>query len=146
MKDKDTLMRWGAVCAIVSGVVFLVPLVFYFYLLPLAGSSATHAQDPFSFLPWMAVHGGVRVALWWSVCLAFLIVLFGVPFALRRKLEILTPTAAQIAELVGCKLNSAMNYLRGLIGCDSITHPLKQAQEMSYARSAAQQVHFEIQG
>ena len=101
MTDKDTLIRWGAVSAIVSGVVFLVPLVFYFYLLPTAGSSATHAQDPFSFLPWMAVHGGVRVALWWTVCLAFLVVLFGVPFALRRKLENLSPTAAQIAELAG---------------------------------------------
>jgi hypothetical protein len=49
----------------------------------------------------MAVHGGVRVALWWTVCLAFLVVLFGVPFALRRKLENLSPTAAQIAELAG---------------------------------------------
>ena len=101
MTDKEPLMRWGAVCAIVSGVVFLVPLVFYFYLLPRAGSSATHAQDPFNFLPWMAVHGGVRVALWWTVSLAFLIVLFGVPFALRRKLEKLSPTAAKLAELAG---------------------------------------------
>ena len=101
MTDKEPLIRWGAVSAIVSGVVFLVPLVFYFYLLPAAGSSATHAQDPSSFLPWMAVHGSVRVALWWTVCLAFLVVLFGVPFALRRKLENLSPTAAQIAELAG---------------------------------------------
>lgn len=101
MKDRDTSMRWGTVCAIASGIVFLVPLVFYFYLLPKAGSSATHAQDPSSFLPWMAVHGSVRIALWWTVCLAFLIVLFGVPFALRRKLEKLSPTAAQLAELAG---------------------------------------------
>ena len=101
MTDKEPLIRWGAVSAIVSGVVFLVPLVFYFYLLPAAGSSATHAQDPSSFLPWMAVHGGVRVALWWTICLTFLVLLFGVPFALRRKLENLSPTAAQIAELAG---------------------------------------------
>ena len=101
MTDKDTAMRWGTVCAIASGVVFLVPLVFYFYLLPMAGSSATHAQDPFNFLPWMTVHGSTRIALWWTVCLAFLIILFGVPFALRRKLENLSPTAAQLAELAG---------------------------------------------
>ena len=101
MTDKDTAMRWGAVCAIASGVVFLVPLVFYFYLLPMAGSSATHAQDPTNFLPWMTVHGSTRIALWWTVCLAFLIILFGVPFALRRKLENLSPTAAQLAELAG---------------------------------------------
>lgn len=94
-------MRWGAICAFASGVVFLVPLVFYFYLLPAAGSSATHAQDPYSFLAWLAVHGSIRVALWWTVCLAFLIVLFGVPFTLRRKLEDFSPTAARLAELAG---------------------------------------------
>lgn len=101
MTDKDTAIRWGAICAIASGAVFLVPLVFYFYLLPRAGSSATHAQDPLSFLPWMAVHGSVRVALWWTVCLAFLMVLLGVPFVLRRKLENLSPTASRLAELAG---------------------------------------------
>lgn len=101
MTKKDTSMRWGAVCSVASGVVFLVPLVFYFYLLPLAGSSATHAQDPSSFLRWMTVHGNARIALWWTVCLAFLILLFGVPFALRRRLETLSTTAAQLAELAG---------------------------------------------
>ena len=101
MTETNTLIRWGAVCAIVSGVIFLVPLVFHFYLLPAAGSSATHAQAPLSFLPWMAVHGSVREALWWTVCLPFLLTLFGVPFALRRKLERLSPAAAQIAELAG---------------------------------------------
>ena len=125
MKDKDTLIRWGSVCAIVSGVVFLVPLVFYFYLLPMAGSSATHAQDPFSFLPWMAVHGGVRVALWWSVCLAFLILLFGVPFALRRKLEILTPTAAKLAELAGILGTSTIILASLLLAAGEL--PLAQA-------------------
>jgi hypothetical protein len=101
MIDKDRSMRWGAISAIASGIVFLVPLLFYFYLLPRAGSSATHALDPISFLPWMAVHGSVRVALWWTVCLAFLIVLFGVPLALRRKLDDQSPTAAKLAELAG---------------------------------------------
>jgi len=115
MTDKDTSMRWGTVCAIASGVVFLVPLVFYFYLLPMAGSSATHAQDPFSFLPWMTVHGSVRIALWWTICLAFLIVFFGVPFALRRKLENLSPTAAQLAELAGI-LGAFTIILASLLG------------------------------
>jgi hypothetical protein len=101
MTEKDTSMRWGAICAIASGIVFLVPLVFYFYLLPQAGSSATHAQDPSSFLPWMTEHGSVRIALWWTVCLAFLIAIFGVPYALRRKLENANPTASRIAELAG---------------------------------------------
>ena len=101
MSNEDTTIRWGAVTAILSGVVFLVPLLFYFYLLPRAGSSATHALDPISFLPWMAVHGGVRTALWWTVCLAFLIMLFGVPSALRKKLENLAPSAARMAELAG---------------------------------------------
>ena len=55
-------------------------------------------------------------------------------------------TGKGIALLVGCKLNYAENYLGGLIGCDSVTHPLKQAWEMSYARSEAQPVQIEIQG
>jgi hypothetical protein len=101
MTDKNGSLRWGAICAVTSGVVFLIPLVFYFYLLPRAGSSATHAQDPLSFLPWMADHGSVRVALWWTVSLAFLIVLFGVPLALKRKLKDKSPTAAKLAELAG---------------------------------------------
>jgi hypothetical protein len=101
MSDRDSLTRWGAISAIVAGLLFLVPLVFYFYLLPRAGSSATHAQDPASFLPWMAAHGGVRVALWWTVSLALLVVLLGVPSALRRRLESLSPTAASIAERAG---------------------------------------------
>ena len=101
MTDKNTLIRWGALCAIVSGVIFVVPLLFYFYLLPAAGSSATHAADPASFLPWMVVHGGTRIALWWTVCLTFLILSLGVPVALRARLKDLGPTAAQVAELAG---------------------------------------------
>jgi hypothetical protein len=101
MKEKGYLNRWGAICAIASGIMFLVPLVFYFYLLPAAGSSATHAADPVSFLPWMAAQGGTRVALWWTVCLTFVLVLLGVPMALRARLVDLGPTAAQVAELAG---------------------------------------------
>jgi hypothetical protein len=48
--------------------------------------------------------------------------------------------------LVVCKLNSAMNYLQGLTSYDSVAHPLKQAREMSNARSEARQVQIEIQG
>ena len=101
MIKKDTTIRWGAICAIASGIFFLIPLIFYFYLLPRAGSSATHAQDPASFLPWMAVHGNVRAALWWMTSLALLILLFGVPSALRKKLENFNPAAARVTELAG---------------------------------------------
>jgi hypothetical protein len=101
MTGQNATLRWGAISAIVSGVAFTAPLAFYFYFLPAAGSSATHAQDPASFLPWMAVHGGIRVALWWTVCLVFLIMLLGVPSALRRKLENHSPVAARTAELAG---------------------------------------------
>jgi hypothetical protein len=101
MNDRDRSMRWGAISAVVSGVIFLVPLVFYFYLLPREGSSATHALDPSSFLPWMADRGSIRVALWWTVSLAFVFVIFGVPMALRRKLDDHNPTAAKLAELAG---------------------------------------------
>jgi len=101
MTKTDVTLRWGAVCAIVAGVTMLLPLIFYFYLLPDAGSSATHAQDPASFLPWMVEHGNVRQALWWSVCLPFLVAPFGVPQALKKRLESFYPPAPQIAELAG---------------------------------------------
>ena len=101
MARNDSLIRWGSICAIVSGVVFLIPLVFYFYFLPAAGSSATHAQDPHSFLPWMVDHGNVRIVLWWTVCIVFLIVLSGVLFALRKKIQKINPTTAQVSELSG---------------------------------------------
>jgi hypothetical protein len=101
MTEKGSLNRWGAICAITSGIIFLVPLVFYFYLLPAAGSSATHAADPASFLPWMAAQGGTRTALWWTVCLTFILLTLGVPMALRARLVDLGPTAARVAELAG---------------------------------------------
>lgn len=101
LTNSDGSARWGAVCAIAAGVTFLVPLAFYFYFLPAAGSSATHAQDPASFLPWMAEQGGVRVALWWATCVPFLIALLGVPTALKKRLKPSQPAAAKTAELAG---------------------------------------------
>jgi hypothetical protein len=41
MTDKDTLVRWGTVSAIAAGLVSLVPLVFYFYLLRRVGAGRT---------------------------------------------------------------------------------------------------------
>jgi hypothetical protein len=86
MKENRALVRWGATCALVSGLVMIAPLVFYFYVLPNAGSSATHAADPASFLPWMAAQGAPRVALWWIVAAAFLVMLLGAPMGLRVRL------------------------------------------------------------
>jgi len=101
MDQRRAFIRWGAICAVVSSICFLVPLSFYFYFLPAAGSSATHAQDPASFLPWMASRGGVRVALWWVTGLTFLIALAGIPRALRELLKDGAPVAAKVAELAG---------------------------------------------
>jgi hypothetical protein len=101
MKAHSSSIRWGAICAIAAGIGFLVPLSFYLYFLPAAGSSATHAQNPASFLPWMASRGGVRVALWWLTSLTFVIVLLGIPHALREVLRDRAPSLAQVAELAG---------------------------------------------
>ena len=54
MQENGTLNRWGALCALASGLTLIAPLIFTFFLLPAAGSSATHAADPTRFLPWMA--------------------------------------------------------------------------------------------
>ena len=101
---KESIMnkqKWGGISAIISGLVFLVPLIFYFFILPAAGSSATHAKDPISFLPWMADKGELRVALWWIVCISFGVMMFGAPTGLRSRLEDTSPTAARMSELAG---------------------------------------------
>jgi hypothetical protein len=103
--------RWGAICALVSGVAMIAPLVFYFFVLPAAGSSPTHAAVPAQFLPWMAEHGRPRVLLWWIVAAAFGMMLLGVPMGLRawsEELEDPAPTArammriAERAGVLGC--------------------------------------------
>ena len=86
MQGERGLIRWGGLCALVSGLTMMVPLVFYFFVLPAAGSSATHAADAASFLPWMAAHGAPRVALWWIVAASFCVILLGVPMGLRARL------------------------------------------------------------
>ena len=86
MKENRLLVGWGALCALGSGLAMIAPLIFYFFVLPAAGSSPTHAADPASFLPWMATRGAARVALWWFVAAAFLIMLLGVPEGLRVRL------------------------------------------------------------
>ena len=101
MNNKDQFRRWGGISAIASGVIFLVPLIFYFSLLPAAGSSATHAKNPSSFLPWMAAQGDLRIALWWIVCVAFMLMLFGTPSALKSILRETNPVSGRISELAG---------------------------------------------
>jgi hypothetical protein len=49
----------------------------------------------------MAANANIRIALWWTVCIAFLIALFGVPLALRKKLEDYNFPASKLAELAG---------------------------------------------
>lgn len=95
------LVRWGAWCAILAGIGWVAPVFFYFYLLPAAGSSSTHAQDPASFLPWMIEHGGLRVALWWTTSIPLLIALFGIPLALRERLRGYSPCASIVSALSG---------------------------------------------
>jgi hypothetical protein len=49
----------------------------------------------------MVDHGGLRTALWWFVALSLLILLLGVPAALRARIKEVGTTAAQVAELAG---------------------------------------------
>jgi hypothetical protein len=114
MKENRVLVGWGAICALVSGLAMIAPLIFYFFVLPAAGSSPTHAADPASFLPWMAAQGAPRVALWWIVAAALIVMLLGLPEGLRVRLagrrgrDIPAPAvdaAAWVAEragVIGC--------------------------------------------
>ncbi len=51
-----------------------------------------------------------------------------------------------LSQLVGWKINFAMNDLSGLTGCDSVTHRFNKAQEMRHVWSEAQEVQVEIKG
>jgi hypothetical protein len=97
----DRSAKRDGIFAIAAGVAFLLPLVFYFHFLPAAGSNPTHALHPESFLPWMAEKGSVRVALWWTACISFLIAFLAVPSALGRRLDRFSPAASRVAETAG---------------------------------------------
>jgi hypothetical protein len=49
----------------------------------------------------MVDHGGLRTALWWFVALSLLILVLGVPAALRTRLKEAGPAAAGVAERAG---------------------------------------------
>ena len=101
MKENRLVSLWGGVCAIVAGVGWLVPVFFYFYLLPAAGSGPTHAQHPVEFLPWMMEHGSLRVALWWTTAVPLIIALLGIPLALRERLKFGGSYATGVGALAG---------------------------------------------
>ena len=95
------LQRWGAICALVAGVAFVVPLLFAFVILPAAGSGASHALYPEDFLPWMAAWGRARQAFWWATAMPFLLAAFGVPGALKRRQQAAMPVVAVVAARAG---------------------------------------------
>ncbi len=99
--DENVASSWGAISFCAAGFGMLVPLVFYFFLLPAAGSGAEHAQSPSLFLPWVVESGQVRVALWWAIVIPFTIALFGCPFELKRRLEFYAPSIGEISALAG---------------------------------------------
>lgn len=117
MKENRALVHWGALCALGSGLAMIAPLILNFFVLPAAGSSATHAADPASFLPWMAENGTPRVALWWIVAAAFALILLGVPMGLRDRL------AGRRGRDIPAPLIEAAAWVAeraGVIGCLSI--------------------------
>lgn len=101
VRENRSVGLWGGVCAIFAGAGWFVPVFFYFYLLPAAGSGPTHAQHPVEFLPWMMEHGSLRVALWWTTAVPLLIALLGVPLAVRGRLKSVGGYSADAAALAG---------------------------------------------
>lgn len=93
--------RLEALMVLTSGLLWGVTMVFYFILLPLAGSSATHAAFPEQFLPWMVERGGIRVALWIVSALIFLINMIFVPLTLRERLFYGNALFSKISTMVG---------------------------------------------
>jgi hypothetical protein len=73
----------------------------------------------------MTVHGNVRIALWWTVCAVFLIILLGVPFGLKKKLQEYSPSVVQVAELAG--ILGAFSIILACLMLSAGEMPLAQA-------------------
>ena len=99
--NKDVeVMQLGAICAIVGGIAFVVPMVFIFILMPAAGLN-WGSMPAEQFLPQMAQNGGLRYLFWWTVALPFFIIFLSVPGTLKKTLETHAPGVALLAERIG---------------------------------------------
>jgi len=112
--NKDVeVMQLGAICAIVGGIAFVVPMVFIFILMPAAGLN-WGSMPAEQFLPQMAQNGGLRSLFWWTVALPFFIIFLSVPGTLKKTLETHAPGVALLAERIGaaglflCAFSSAV--------------------------------------
>ena len=64
----------GGSGALLSGLLFLVTVLYTFVYLARLGLSTDMLDQPHGLLPWIATNGGVYLGLWW-ICLASLLCL-----------------------------------------------------------------------
>lgn len=106
----DGLPLLGGSGALLSGLLFLVTVLYTFVYLARLGLSTDMLDQPYGLLPWIATNEGVYLGLWW-ICLASLLCLLPVIPTLYWS----TPATGSAITLVGAIAGLARVVI-GIVG------------------------------
>lgn len=109
-RGTDGLPRLGGIGALLSGLLFLVTVLYTFVYLARLGLSTDMLDQPYGLLPWIATNEGVYLGLWW-ICLASLLCLLPVIPTLYWS----TPATGSAITLVGAIAGLA-GVVIGIVG------------------------------
>ncbi len=109
-RGTDGLPRLGGIGALLSGLLFLVTVLYTFVYLARLGLSTDMLDQPYGLLPWIATNEGVYLGLWW-ICLASLLCLLPVMPTLYWS----TPATGSAITLVGAIAGLA-GVVIGIVG------------------------------
>ena len=109
-RGVDGLSRLGGIGALVSGLLFLVTVLYTFVYLARLGLSIEMLDQPRGLLPWIATNEGAYLGLWWIYLASLLCLLPVVPTLYRC-----TPAAGSAIALVGAIAGLA-GVVVGIVG------------------------------
>lgn len=113
--DRQAMIRYGGIGAVLAGVVFLLTVVYTFGFLASLGLTVELLDAPAQLLPWINAHTGAYMGLW-GIFVLSLLCLFPAPLALaevagRGRAATRIATAAGLAGVVvglaGAMVNAA---------------------------------------
>jgi hypothetical protein len=109
-RDADGLPRLGGIGALLSGLLFLVTVMYTFVYLARLGLSTEMLDRPRALLPWIANNEGSYLGLWWLYLASLLCLLPVVPTLYRC-----TPAVGSPIALVGAIAGLA-GVVVGIVG------------------------------
>lgn len=99
--QKQRLTTAKSIIVLVLGFLWVIPMVFYFVLLPPIAIDPTYVMEPQVFLPWMAESGTIRRLLWGFNSIIILLNMTFVPTLIKEYLGDRFPAFSNIASIVG---------------------------------------------